>query len=345
MDPGASAKFLPSAVKVSASLWSRIANRRVERHRRKEAEFLLGFGGLDNCSYRVAMSHPTLHRGSVHADDASAFAALAGPALAWALDSGWLSVETDICTDIEGDLVLVGSPGPESLSRLVFGYRRDVSAPEGLIYVGDTLDLPYRWQEDISKIGSDCLRYQPNGRVTLRPNWSIVHTRGARERTLYPRLRNDGFLETDYLLVSRLPNFLTNRALSEGRTIVSVGGTHGIGTRAVSFVTQSEDFLTRISRYGTSRSLWFQALFEARSIVHNPNLGSRAKSLALVDFVPLRYGDEALGRAQKAVFDRYTAWATEAVDRGLHIPMNDSVDLQAPDPLDPRRLGPPVATT
>ena len=147
------------------------------------------------------------------------------------------------------------------------------------------------------------------GATTSRPNWPIIDSRNYRERSIYPETHNDGFLRTDYLLVTKIPNFLTPGSLA-GKTIISFGGTHGVATRATSLLLNSPGLMKRlVDDYHDGRSPHFQALFKATSIIHEPRGGSHAKQLSLEALVPLSFDDVVLDESRRTVNARFTDWA------------------------------------
>ena len=321
-DIGASAKVASTGLSVVKPLWSVVHGLRIKRALKRDIGEILGIQEDQDCSYRVGMSHPTVQRGSFHPDDVTAFRALAGPSLSRCLETGWLNLQDSLASDLESNLILIGAPGPESLSRLVFGYRQRDGG--GLSFTGDTLDLPFRWQEDVSVVRANCLRYQQGGLVTTRPNWPILDSRTGSVISRYPETNCSGFLLSDYLLVTKVPNFITPGAQASGRSVVSFGGSHGIGTRAVSLLLDSSEVMRRLGEeYSKGGSRYFQALLEARSIVHEPRTGSHAKRLALVAFVPLAFHDSTLDHSRQAIYAHYTDWAREAGGRGIEIPSPD----------------------
>lgn len=308
-----SAKVVSAVATVSKSTWSWLGSYSLRRRASSALEEMLGIGLHTDTSFRVGLLHSTLERGLVHPDDAAAFAAVAGPSLAYAMNSDWLLLD-EVAGRLEDNVVLIGSPGSEGLSRLIFGYEE--SSDQRLQFVGDVLDLPYHWEEDSTQVTGDCLRLQPDGRTSRRPNWPII---SARERVPYrPRTDNEGFLTSDYLLVSMLPNFLTIEGNERGRTILSVGGSHGVGTRAIERLLMDTKLMSELlTKYQDGKSPHFQALFEACSVVHSARSGSIAKRLSLMDYVPLFFNDDAIRIAHRSVTERFTDWMRETEGRGI----------------------------
>lgn len=309
----ASAKIVSAVASVAKSTWSWLGRYSMRRTATDALNELLGVGLRTDTCFRIGVLHSTLERGSVHPDDAAAFATIAGPSLAHAMQSDWLLLD-EVAGDLESNVVVIGSPGSEGLSRLIFGYQE--SSDHRLQYTGTTLDLPYRWEEDRAEVSASCLRMQPDGHTSRRPNWPIVDARHG--LSLRPRTNNEGFLTSDYLLVTKLPNFLTASGNERGRTILSVGGSHGVATRAVEHLfSQPELAAELLRRHHGAPAPHFQALFEARSVVHSARLGSTARRLVLVDYVPLTFTDQAIHLAHRAAAERFTDWMRETEGRGI----------------------------
>ncbi|GAA4885568.1 hypothetical protein [Serinicoccus chungangensis] len=265
------------------------------------------------------MLHPTASVGNTHPDDRIALGSLAGPALRQSLERQWRE-EDFVPVNFEENLVLIGSAGPEGLSRLIFGYRNNGKFLE---YVGTPLDLPYHWVEDEREVRSECLRYQSGGAVTTRPNWGVRSLKGAAGATRFPELDRQHFLASDLLLVSRIPNFLS--VTRSGSTLISVGGTHGVGTRAVSLVTKDRDVVSQIlETLRESGTDYFQALLSAEKIHHHEGSGSVATTVRLLDVVPLHFTDLQLEKAFDSAASAYTGWVSETSTRANQKPFSTS---------------------
>lgn len=317
MDPlsvvGASLRLTSSGVALTKTTAGWLGNLRFQRDRAKELGSLLGLGGQDGYSYRVGMLHPTLAHGTVHLDDQLAFGALAVGSLSRLTPMPWLRLEYVPCEPSD-TIVTVGSAWPEGLTRLIFGYTARPGS-EDLQYVGGVIDLPYRWAVSVNEVRSECFRYQPAGLICRRPNWGVVSMRQGFPQTLYPDLANDHFLVTDYLLITRLPNFLAEP--DRGSALISLGGTHGVGTRSVELMAGDKRLIADLAhRVGTGKSKFFQVLLEASAIRHSPTHGSEAKRLRIVDFVPLQISDDQAAAARRTVASRFTDWVAEVSVRG-----------------------------
>lgn len=112
-----------------------------------------------------------------------------------------------------------------------------------------------------------------------RPNWRIA----GPERSHVPRVDEDGVLLEDYLLVTKLRNYLSPVALDDGRAVISFGGTHGTGTRALGLIFRDRDVLGELVDQLRSRPAAFQMLFRVGDIAHDQKVGSHARTIELVE--------------------------------------------------------------
>jgi hypothetical protein len=326
MDMAATAKVSSAGVKMIPAVARWYMDR---RRRNQDATYAKGLLGIDDSSlfsYRVAMDHPLQQHGTPHVDDLSAFADIASPSIAHAFPRGWIDYVEDIEADLNEGLVLIGSPEAEALTRLLFGYRK---LPErlGVEYRGDVIDLPYRWQEDTRYISAQCQRFVRGKGLVSRPNWPIIDNSGAEPKSLYPAVTNDGFLNSDFLLITRVPNFLTSQAQQSGRFIVSIAGVHGVGTRAVGLVLRNPKVLAEIAAQIGQNAEAFQVLLEARSIFHDPVRGSFAKSIAIRSVRCFARSDSEWSHARRRVQEMYTDWASDiAYSRRMELPVTNQPD-------------------
>ncbi|PKB81089.1 MAG: hypothetical protein BZY88_07195 [SAR202 cluster bacterium Io17-Chloro-G9] len=105
-------------------------------------------------------------------------------------------------------------------------------------------------------------------------NWSIMAPNGP----LTPRHDDNGFLDMDYLLITRLPS----GAVGVGDVIL-IGGTHGSGTQAIDLFLEKlplekvEEIVDKLSG-----SDYYQVLLEVRDITHEDR-HSTGHDIRLVD--------------------------------------------------------------
>lgn len=276
----------------------------------KQAHEILGVGRPDLFTYRAGTNHPLYVVGEPHPDDRAALIGIAGDHVADAFSKDSLHVTEDLHASLREGLVLVGSPEAEAVSRLAFGYEAKISQG-GMRYTGETLDLPYRWEEDLDLVEARYARFVPGkGRVN-RPNWPVVDQRRGHGQSIYPRVRRDGLLDTDLLLITRVPNFLTRMGYQQGRSIVSIAGSHGTATRAISLVLRDLGLLRELNEYLSPGDDAFQILIEVGGIVHDPHRGSRATKIRLRDVQIIGRSDASWDDAAAAVKRRLPGWRAE----------------------------------
>jgi hypothetical protein len=243
--------------------------------------------------FRLSDSHPIYANGQVPAADVAAFSCLVDPAFAVQYGDPSMYLEDDPELDAECDLILFGSPESETLTRALLGYKHDTS---GVLTYVETVPLAYRWLEDPSKVSVYCLQHRPGGAIAVRPNWPLVAT--SPEFREYPKLRN-GWLDEDYLVITRVPNFVSDRARQAGRAILSIAGLHGIATRSIGLALADEaivqDLLDLVSRHP-----WFQVVIKVTAISHgDTNTGSLPTRVELYRTCALDLSEQVLESASK----------------------------------------------
>jgi hypothetical protein len=289
-------------VSSSAATWMK------ERARlRQRADSVREMLGLMQGS-RVAYRHDSRHvlyidTNRLHPDNLHGLAAASGNDYLRARRSGRVRIEDDVRTDTACDLVLIGSPTAEGLSRLVFGYRPDGDA-DSLVLDQAPVDLPFRWVISKNLVDPQAVarRFVAGRGMVERPNWRIEGPR----RVYVPRVDENGLLLEDYLLVTKLRNYLSRGAFDEGYSIVSFGGTHGTGTRALELIFKDKDIIGVIGEQLRSRPAAFQMLFRIYDIDHNPSTGSRARGLHLVEDVTILPDSEQIWRTAAQILERST---------------------------------------
>ncbi len=245
------------------------------------ARELLGLRQRAHIAYRHDSRH-VLYTGSeqLHPDNLHGLAAASGNDYKRAEAASLLEVADSAPARLAHDLVLIGSPTAEGLSRMIFGYRQEGDDADSLIMDDGPLDLPYRWI--ISKADVDeravARRFVAGRGMVERPNWRIV----GPDRIYVPRVDEDGMLAEDYLLVTRVRNYLSAGAVDAGRCVVSFGGTHGTGTRALGLLYRNRRILRALADQLRTKPAAFQLLLRVGNIVHDPVNGSRARDAELV---------------------------------------------------------------
>lgn len=275
------------AAKETSETFEKYANhigRQIDGRRRLgEAKELLGIAGAGQYLYRSDNHHPLYGPGrGLHPDNLAALLAAGGGQYRRARQQGTAETPTEVWGGLDQNLVLIGSPTSEGLSRIAFGYSARDSNPDELFRSTDApVDLPYVMTLDRGDIAMNgtARRYVCGRGAVSRPNWRI---NGPRE-SFVPQTDRDGWLETDYLLVTRMPNFLSPAGLARGHHIVSIAGTHGTGTRAIERLVNSRELLRRLAGSGVGiERTPFQAVFRVSGIKHHPAKGSVGTRIELV---------------------------------------------------------------
>jgi hypothetical protein len=300
-----------NGVKVAASLRRFYRRRRNDDAIVKQAKLLLGIGEADLFAYRAAALHPLYDRGLPHPDDRAALISVSGDEYRRAVRESELETVERLAMSLSDGMVLVGSPEAEGIARLAFGYRRRKD-DQGMEFRRCPIDLPFRWEEDASQVQATCRRFVPEKRgVVERPNWPLVDQRGSRDRRLYPRVRNDGLLDTDLLLITKVPNFLTPIGYESGRSLISFAGTHGTATRAVDLLLNDRSQLRLIAERLDGDPAAFQIVVEAGKIIHSYGKGSRASSVRVKEIVPFEATEDAWRAGTRIVEQEYGSWLRE----------------------------------
>lgn len=241
---------------------------------------------LRETGYKQQSTHPLFpDEGAFHPDNLAALNAVL---------RGHLrrnsNVEPEVLESISDGLLLFGSPTSEGLSRLVFGYEPISGREDRLAKVGLVSHLPFSWDLDKDNIAHSAQRWVSGlESPTMRPNWAVIGPEGKR---LFPDLHHDDFLRTDLLLVTKLPNILTDASRGSEHYIVSVGGAHGTGTRAVERLLSDKGVLRIIADElkidpevpGTWPEA-YQVLLRVGDIKHNARHGSIAEKVDYIDSV------------------------------------------------------------
>lgn len=208
------------------------------------------------------------------------------------------------------NLVLIGSPESEPLTRLLLGYELRPDG-RGTHYRGDTVPLVYRWHEELSSPLALCVHYRESGVHAVRPNWPLVWAIADKEGVEYPALSVEGDLLEDFLIVTVIPNFITARGWQRGAKIVSIAGLHGVGTRAALTLVRDDDVATELQRLVQelpARRTGFQAVIKVTSIDHDALTGSQPLRVHVHEVVPLTLSSEALETARTAATAALPAW-------------------------------------
>lgn len=292
------------------SLGSYVGTARQQAAEVREAKQLLGLSEPAGEAYRSDAVHPLYTPGELHPDNAAAL-------LAASSDLGFnRTVQRDeIQVDVaDNSLLLFGSPTSEGLSRVVFDYA-ELPDRDGLASLDRPLDFAYAWNLDPESVGTgEVGRYVPGKGVVRRPPWQIASFRSKGPRQFVPETDSEGMITEDYLLITRIRNFLSPEAQAQGKFLVSFGGAHGTGTRAVTCLFKDKRLLRQVLEAlkakhreasdqiaGIPKA--YQLLFRVSGIKHT-EVGSLPSSLELVDAVVLGDDDSGWDLARRRVAPR-----------------------------------------
>lgn len=172
----------------------------------------------------------------------------------------------------ETNIVVVGGPAQGGFARALFGSSFDNSfLPNKDPYV-----FPYMFGPSVD----DILRpIEDTDRFASSPGWTIR----VRDQALSAGLDANKRLTEDLLLLTVLPN-----PYSIDRSIVSIAGTHGVGTRAGYLILQDQAIVRKLTEI-KSRS--FQVIFKVDRLVSGQ---ATAIHYLMQDEVTVRAGSDLL---------------------------------------------------
>lgn len=214
----------------------------------------------------------------------------------------------------ENSLLLFGSPTSEGLSRVVFDYS-ELPDRDGLASHDRPLDFAYAWNLDPESVGEgEVGRYVPGKGVVRRPPWQISSFKSQGPTSFVPETDSEGMITEDYLLITRMRNFLSPVAQAQGRFLVSFGGAHGTGTRAVACLFNDKRLLREVletlkAKHREASGQYagipkaYQLLFRVSGIKHT-KAGSIPHRLELADAVILGDDDSKWDLARRRVAPR-----------------------------------------
>ncbi|MGB8656198.1 MAG: hypothetical protein WCE90_00235 [Candidatus Zixiibacteriota bacterium] len=268
------------SVEISRKAYDWVVHRARDDAEVAEAKQVLGIRQGDHVAYRHDSVHPLFpNHNALHPDNMAGLVAAAGGECWKALLINKLFPVDTLTTTLDTNLVLIGSPTAEGLSRPIFGYEPADDDRDSLVLASPTFDLPYRWVLDKRLTEEACAkRMLSGGQIVERPNWRIE----GNGRLFIPATDSEGMLAADYLLVTRLRNFLTPDALNTDKYLVSFGGTHGTATRALEILLKDRSTLRKIASLLKDKPASFQMLLRVCDIRHDINTGTKAHAVELV---------------------------------------------------------------
>lgn len=310
IDVTVAVRAVKEGVEAIRGLNSLVRTRRQNAADVREAKRLLGLAHPSGEAYRSDAVHPLYAPGEIHPDNQAALMAAGTDVLAReAVTRDMLKVDAT-----DSSLLLFGSPTSEGLSRVIFDYA-EIPGRDGLLWKNPPLDFAYAWDLDPEAVGPGQVgRFVPGKGVVERPPWQIKSLRKSGPDRYVPEVDSENLIAEDYLLITRIRNFLSPAAEARGQFLVSFGGAHGTGTRAVALLFRDKQLMRKVLETLKTRHLEasgqiagipkaYQLLFRVYDIRHGTS-GSVPGGLELVDAVVLRDDDAAWSHARRQVSPR-----------------------------------------
>lgn len=230
------------------------------------------FGTQRDIRFLAGADHPKFN--SVHPDNLSTIA----PLINRYFDGCHLISREDtqliFSSSIDTSLGIVGGAPSSIPAQLILGYEPidDKNPTLGLKLIDNPLfQFVYDFVYDARKLPK--VRRFINGDIHEVPNWSLEDTRSDRTNRLLSPAYKDGNLISDYLLITVLPNILSLKSYEEGKRIVLIMGTHGVGTLAALDVFANYDAVNLLAR-NSREYLYWQALIKINNISISAETGT-----------------------------------------------------------------------
>ena len=173
--------------------------------------------------------------GSIHASDMGSFSmgkALGGLVARVGRNQEVIKLD-DIIVDarlLSGNMVTAGSPNSNEIAYTLFGnaFIPGKSTDTLALDPNHPLDLPIQFRSDPETIGD--IRVSRGG-GSYEAHWGL----SVNGKVFWPKLKKEknaqNWLETDYLVLSKLPNVFDGEWQSQGSSVFSISGLHGPGTQ------------------------------------------------------------------------------------------------------------------
>jgi hypothetical protein len=293
--------------------------RRLDAHAAKQ---ILGIDGDPEIAYRSASVH-SLYHDAVHPDNLDPLIALVGSDLLRGDDPNDATANLEVVQELEVPIgqsqVRFGSPTSDGGTRILFGYGEE-GENNRLIRTTEPLELPFYWE--LEDVGDDlAFRFVRGKGKVGRPLWRIVESRTAHSHI--PEIDSEKMLKTDYLLVTRVRNYLSEGWLA-GKFVTSFGGAHGTGTRAAELLAADRRELAKVrvalrelaKQAGLQQEAppCFQLLFEV-DIDNDEKRGSRGRKIRLVAQALIDNSDEHWKSAANCIAPARNEWARSGYGR------------------------------
>lgn len=190
-------------------------------------------------------------------------------------DIEFQKVEDELSFIEQGSLISLGSSAATKLNRYYLG---NPEAPKvDIVLKKYKTHLRYTYVAPDKNIFVKSYQFGRN-KPWKEPNWGIM----KEDDFIFPSIRK-GWLYTDYLLVTRIPNDIMGAG-----DVMIIGGCHGVGTQATELLLRSIDLRELKNVINKIEdSYHYQALFEVHDISHEGGHSS-GKLIKLVDAKPLK---------------------------------------------------------
>ncbi len=177
--------------------------------------------------------------------------------------------------NVQGNLICLGSPVSNYLSRVAMNYRyvTESDKSQGLVSdeKGRLFYLPYEFSLDAKELLKNgvSIRNLQGGRGDEIPNWSI---RDCKTGEYLVSDIEGGNLLSDYLLITVLPNIYDPSAYEKHQKLIIIGGSHGVGTKAIDLVFKNRNVLLSLLRQKENAEYW-QAIIKVTDTYFNKKKG------------------------------------------------------------------------
>jgi hypothetical protein len=214
------------------------------------------FGIEDKVGLRPGGEHPAFEN-YLHPDDREALFYITGlinnPKLK--AHQKWIGI-----VDPAYNIICLGGPVSNFITRQNMGYQR---RGDDFLKVSDfPIDFPFLF--DLSKERSrQITKRYTGGKVHKEYNWPIITPSGLLNSKV-----TKGWLEENYLIITRMPNLSNEIAWKERKDLIIISGTHGTGTRALELLFETAKVLKSIVEE-VGEACYYQSLLRVPEIIHD----------------------------------------------------------------------------
>jgi hypothetical protein len=166
---------------------------------------------------------------------------------------------------IDNNITAIGAPQSDPISKQYLEYS-GLSRLELKRVKDPLINLPVEYCVDKNEpyISSSLSKRFVGGIEKSIYNWTLK-LNGKLLKP--PELDKNRWLKADYLLITRIPNFIIGNALLRSADVLIIAGTHGTGTESISLLLEDIDKLQKISN-DINRRTSFQILLPVTQVDH-----------------------------------------------------------------------------